>query len=96
MKTLVALLFVTLICLLHQDSADAKRPPVPLSDECCLAMTDKGIPRDKVTNVTETPSNCRGHKAFIVTTEKQKKICVDPSCSWVKKNKDFLNEFLKK
>ncbi|XP_022605285.1 C-C motif chemokine 5-like [Seriola dumerili] len=84
MKTLLTLLFLTLICFLHHTSASPLATELMLKGGCCTGFNRTAVPKSKVKHVGMTPDDCT-NKAVVVTTVCDKKICIDPTWTWAKK-----------
>ncbi|XP_036400120.1 C-C motif chemokine 3-like 1 [Megalops cyprinoides] len=81
MKNMSALLILVLLCSLQLVSS------APLASEagsdCCVKYYTKRIPLAKVVSYSRTRSTC-AKPAVVFVTEKGRRLCVDPSASWVK------------
>ncbi|XP_056234424.1 C-C motif chemokine 22-like [Seriola aureovittata] len=84
MKTLLTLLFLTLICSLHHTSAGPVAVEMMVKGACCPGYNQTRIPKARVKHVAMTPDGCTD-KAVVVTTVCDKKICIDPNWPWAKK-----------
>ncbi|XP_022605297.1 C-C motif chemokine 5-like [Seriola dumerili] len=91
MKTLLTLLFLTLICFLHHTSASPLATELMLKGGCCTGFNRTAVPKSKVKHVGMTPDDCT-NKAVVVTTVCNKKFCIDPSWTWAQ---NLLEEFKK-
>ncbi|XP_056234413.1 C-C motif chemokine 22-like [Seriola aureovittata] len=91
MKTLLTLLFLTLICSLHHTSAGPVAVEMMVKGACCPGYNQTRIPKAKVKHVAMTPDGCTD-KAVVVTTVCNKKFCIDPSWIWAR---NLLKEFKK-
>ncbi|KAF3686781.1 C-C motif chemokine 5 Small-inducible cytokine A5 T-cell-specific protein RANTES Precursor [Channa argus] len=88
MKTLVAVVLLTLICIVHR-SAGSSGAHVVMSDGCCTAYSAARVPKGRIKNMVMTPSFCQP-KAIVVTTVCKKEVCVKLELDWARK---VLEEF---
>ncbi|KAK2853635.1 hypothetical protein Q5P01_006296 [Channa striata] len=88
MKILVVLLLV--ICIVHR-SAGSQRTDLVTSDGCCKDYSPVRVPKGRIRNVVMIPSHC-GHRAIVVTTVCEKKVCIKLNSDWAR---TVLDEFQK-
>ncbi|KAF0022317.1 hypothetical protein F2P81_025423 [Scophthalmus maximus] len=82
MKTLLYLVLMTLICHLLHVSAG----PVALQllkGDCCPRVSQHGIPKKCVKNMSMTPDHCK-LKAVVVTDTTNRRFCINASLTWTK------------
>uniref|UniRef100_A0ACB8EAG2 Uncharacterized protein n=1 Tax=Sphaerodactylus townsendi TaxID=933632 RepID=A0ACB8EAG2_9SAUR len=62
----------------------------PRSKECCYGYkTDQPLPVARIVRYYETPSDCN-LEAVVFVMRNKKKICANPSKSWVRRTIDIL------
>ncbi|KAF3686780.1 C-C motif chemokine 2 [Channa argus] len=88
MKTLVAVVLLTLICIVHR-SAGLDAANLLMSNGCCTVYSPVRVPKGRIKNVVMTPSSCAS-KAIVVTTVCKKEVCVKLELDWARK---VLEEF---
>ncbi|KAG7468486.1 hypothetical protein MATL_G00143250 [Megalops atlanticus] len=80
MKNMSALLILVLLCSLQLVSSAPEATRV--GSECCVKYDNKRIPLAKVVSYYRTSSTC-AKPAVVFVTEAGKKVCMDPTASWV-------------
>ncbi|KAK2853634.1 hypothetical protein Q5P01_006295 [Channa striata] len=90
MKILLAVVLLTLICIVHR-SAGSQGADLLMSNGCCPQYSPVRVPKGRIRNVVMTPSNCT-HRAIVVTTVCDKKVCIKLNSDWAR---TVLDEFQK-
>ncbi|XP_043959844.1 C-C motif chemokine 24-like [Gambusia affinis] len=80
MKIQLSLCLLALLCSLWSSSAAPVGPGV-ISGACCQGNSNTTIPRGKVKELQNSPIHCKV-KSVIITTESNKKFCLDPAWTW--------------
>ncbi|CAJ1050099.1 C-C motif chemokine 22-like isoform X2 [Xyrichtys novacula] len=84
MRTLLALLILTLICIQHHSAAVPTGVKLTNEKSCCGHLKDVKVPVKLLKTVEETPKDCSLH-AIIVTTVCDRQICIDPRSDYAKR-----------
>ncbi|XP_023188720.1 eotaxin-like [Xiphophorus maculatus] len=91
MKIQLSLCLLALLCSLRSSSAAPVGPGV-IRGACCQGNGNTPIPIGKVKEMKNSPIHCKV-RSVIVTTESNKKFCLDPTWSWTQTlKKEFGKE----
>ncbi|XP_007574443.1 eotaxin-like [Poecilia formosa] len=91
MKIQLILCLLALLCSLRSSSA-APVGPGEILDACCHGNGKTQIPKGKVKEMKNSPIHCKV-RSVIVTTESNKKFCLDPNWTWTQTlQKEFRKE----
>ncbi|XP_017259820.1 C-C motif chemokine 22-like [Kryptolebias marmoratus] len=81
MKTLVTLCLLAFLCFLSYSSAAPLGPELVLGGSCCTDHSQHRIPKNRVKQLRMSPRHCM-KKSLIVTTVRNKILCIDASWDW--------------
>ncbi|XP_012710175.2 C-C motif chemokine 3 [Fundulus heteroclitus] len=84
MKILLTLCLLTFLCLLSPCSAGPVSQQLMSLGSCCSQHSNVTVPVGKVKDLQMSPSHCK-LRSVIVSTQKGKRFCLDPSGSWTQK-----------